>query len=91
MNRRFEPPFETLDIKSSFMTFVLKIFISGFMSDGTDATCVGFITGGGTFVAAVKMFPSIIAGSFGSMDEDLEVLLGVFGYKCSREVNVFDN
>ena len=90
MNRRFEPPFETLDIKSSFMTFVLKIFISGFMSDGTDATCVGFITGGGTFVAAVKMFPSI-ACSFGSMDEDLEVLFGVFGYKCSRKVNIFDN
>ena len=62
------------------MTLVLKIFISGFTSDGTSAICVGFIAGGGTFVAAIRVFPSI-AGSFGSMDEDLEVLVGVFGYK----------
>ena len=89
-------------MKSSFITFALKIFMSGLTSDGTDdATCAGVATGGGAVCRgggrfeilgvllcnATGEFVPSIADSFGSRDDDLEVLLGVLGCKYIQSLN----
>ena len=74
MNKRLDPPFDTRLMKSSFITFVLKIFMSGLTSDGTVPGVTSATAVGTAFVPSIN-------DSLGSMDEDLEVLFGVLGCK----------